>query len=198
MEVGPPSVDGAPRHVPVGHDDWERPKSQFDPLLVRFYSHLGDGRPLLPSHAPLYNKYVGGLRYPTNPFVTLVHGPFRNIRIGEPAIADGLHIGEVVRFQTRTFVYNLGGRVTNTYGSAVRVYGGHHEGTNCFAPGCTSVLLLPSYCLIVYIDTRKFKWCSVDSVASHSFVWPKTVREAKGIACTLYTNHCNCADVLIV
>ena len=100
----------------------------------------------------MYNKYVGG-RFHTSLAATLVHGPFRNIRMGKLAIADRLHIGEVVRFQTRTFVYNLGGRVTNTYGSAVRVYGGHHEGYNYFAPGCTSGPLLPSYCRIAYIDT---------------------------------------------
>ena len=104
----------------------------------------------------------------------------------------------MVRFQTRTFVYNLGGRVTNTYGSAVRVPHGHHEGKNCFAPGSTSRPPLPSHCRIVYIDTRKLKWCSVDSVAFHSFVWPTIVRKAKSIARTLYANHCNWADVLIV
>ena len=104
----------------------------------------------------------------------------------------------MVRFQTRTFVYNLGGRRTNTCGSAVRVWGGHHEGNNYFAPGCTSDPSLPSYCRIVYIATRKLRWCSVDSVAFHSFVWPKNVKEAKGIARTLFTNHCDWVDVLIV
>ena len=192
MEVGPPSVDGAPRHVSVGHDDLEYPKSQFDQNLVWFYGHLGNGRPSLPSRTPMYNKYVDG--------APLNHEPFclRNIRVGKPAIADRLHFGEVVRFQTRTFAYNVGGRITNTYDFAVRVWGGHHEGKNCFTPGDTVVLLLPSYCRIVCIDTRKLKWCSVDSVVSHSFVWPKTVREAKSIARTLYTNRCNWADVLIV
>ena len=187
VEVGPPSIDGAPRHVSVGHGDWEYPKSRFDQILVRFYGHLGYGRPLLPPRTPMYNKYVDGA--PLEPFC------LRNIRIGKPAIADRLHFGEVVRFQTRTFVYNVGGRITNTYGSAVRVWGGHHEGQNCSTPGCISVPLLPGYCRIVCIDTRNFKWCSVDSVSFHSFVWPKAVREAKSIARTLYTNHCNWADI---
>ena len=116
VEVGPPSIDGTPRHVSVDHGDWERPKSKFDQILVRSYGHPGNGTPLLPSHAPLYNKSVDG--------APLNHEPlcFRNIRTGKPAIADRLHFGEVVRFQTRTFVYKVGGRMTNTYGSLVRVW----------------------------------------------------------------------------
>ena len=46
--------------------------------------------------------------------------------------------------------------------------------------------------------TRKLRWCSIDSVAFHSFVWPRNVTEAKGIARTLFTNQCNWADALIV
>ena len=35
-------------------------------------------------------------------------------------------------------------------------------------------------------------------MAFHSFSWPRNTREAKGIARTLFTNHCKWADVLIV
>ena len=42
------------------------------------------------------------------------------------------------------------------------------------------------------------RWCSVDSVAFHSFVWPHEARDAKSFAKTLFTNHCNWRDVLIV
>ena len=110
----------------------------------------------------------------------------------------GLHIGEVVRFEIRTFVHNLVGRKTNTWCSAIRVKGGHHEGRNYFAPGCKHNPPLPCYCRIVYIDTCKLSWCSVDSVAFHSFVWLRNVGKAKGIARTLFTNHCDWACVLIV
>ena len=51
---------------------------------------------------------------------------------------------------------------------------------------------------IVYIDTCELRWCSIDSAAFHSFVWPRNIKEAKGIARTLFTNHCNWVDVLIL
>ena len=60
----------------------------------------------------------------------------RNIRTGRPAIANRLHIGEVVRFEARTFIHNLEGRKTNTWYSTMRAKGGHHEGRNYFAPSC--------------------------------------------------------------
>ena len=60
VEVGPPSVDRASRHVAVGRVDWEYPEEQFDDILFQSYGHPGNGRQLLPPTAPLYNKYVGG------------------------------------------------------------------------------------------------------------------------------------------
>ena len=80
----------------------------------------------------------------------------------------------------------------------MRVKGGHPEGRNYCALGCTSDLPLRSYCRIVYLDTCKLRWCSIDSVAFHAFVWPRDVKEAKGIARTLFTNHCGLLDVLVV
>ena len=80
----------------------------------------------------------------------------------------------------------------------MRVRRGHHEGRNYFAPGCAVNPPLPKYCRIVYIDTCKLKWCSIDSVAFHSFVRPSNVKEVEGIARTLFINRCNWVDVLIV
>ena len=206
VEVCPPSVDHLSRRVSVGLlDNWNYPRECFDEVLEKFYGRfMWSGRPELPHHANLYDKFAGkgsSVDLPEeNEDGSFVHGPFRNIKAGVPAVGSTGrgHIGEMLRFQTRTFVYNLGGRVTNTYGSAVRVPHGHHEGNNCFAPGSTFRPPLPSHCRIVYIDIRKLKWCSVDSVTFHSFVWPTIVRKAKSIARTLYANHCNWADVLIV
>ena len=102
------------------------------------------------------------------------------------------------RFKCRTYVQNVGGLVTNTYKAFVRVKDGHHEGRNYFAFGCKLNPPLPSHCRIVYIDTKKIHWCSIGSVAFHSFVWPQNVGKAKSIVRTLFANHCDLIDVLIV
>ena len=122
----------------------------------------------------------------------------RNMRIGKAAIAHRLRVGEVVRFEARTFIHKLEGRTTNTWCSTIRVKGGHHQGRTYFAPGYIYNLPLPKHCRIVCIDICKLRWCSIDSAAFHSFVWPRNVKEAEGIARTLFTNHCNWAGVLIV
>ena len=122
----------------------------------------------------------------------------RNIRIGKPTIADRLHVGNVARFESRTFIHNLGDRKPNTWSSTRRVKNGHHQGRDYYAPGCIEKPPFPNYCRIVYIDACKLRWCSVDSAAFHSFVWPRNVKEAKGIARTLFIDHCNWADVLIL
>ena len=199
VEVNPPSVVHASGNVAVdGGDGLEYPKDQFDDVLVQSYGYPGNGRQSFPPHTPLYNKFVGGV--PSAGFCSLVFEPIRlrNIRVGRLAIAIGLHIVGVVRFETRTFIHNLGGRKTNTWCSALRVKGGHHEGRKCVAPGCMLNASLPKYCRIVYVDACKLSWCSVGSVAFHSFVWPRNVGKAKSINRTLFTNHCDWADVLIV
>ena len=124
--------------------------------------------------------------------------PLRNIKIGRPAIANRLRIVEVVRCKCRTLIHYLGGRKTNTFCSAAYVRNTHHQGRNYCAPGCNLNRPLPGHVRIVYLDAKKFRWGSVDNVASHSFAWPRNVREAKGIVRTLFTNHCNWADVLVV
>ena len=96
VEVNLLSVGHVSRIVSVGREDWEPLHDQFDDVLVQSYGYPSGGRQLLPSHAPLYNKLVGGK--PTAGLGCLTFEPIglRNIRIGRPAIADGLHIGEVV------------------------------------------------------------------------------------------------------
>ena len=130
--------------------------------------------------------------------VFLVRSASVTLRVGRPAIANRLHIGEVERFQSPTFIYKLEGRKTNTVCSSLRVKNAHHEGRNYYAPGCIYNPPRPRHVRIVYLDICKLKRCSVDSDAFHSFAWPRNAREAKGIARTLFTNHCNWADVLIV
>ena len=107
-------------------------------------------------------------------------------------------VGNVVRCGARTCVHNFKGRKTNTHGSIVRVEGGHNVGMGCHRLGSCGCLRFPHYCRIVYIDTRKLKWCSIENVVFHSFKWPKDRRKAKRIARTLFANHCDWADVLIV
>ena len=182
-------------------DGWrEDLKDQFDDVLVQSYGYRGNGKQLFPPHTPLYNKFVGGVLAAVFIAVDGIYGStrLRNIRVGRPAIANRLHIGEVARFEARTRIHNLEGRKTNTWCSTLRVKGGHHEGRNEFARGCSHEPPLPKYCRIVEIDTCKFPWCSVDSAAFHSSVWPRNVKKAEGIARTLFTNQCDWVDVLIV
>ena len=209
LDVGSPSAGNARHGVSDDEDDrlhidrLQHPgvedlvKPQFDDVLVQSYGYAGNGRQQLPPCTPLFNKFAcvvpaGGLGSVASPV------RLRNIRIARPAIADRLHVGEVARFESRTFIHNLGGRKSNTWCSTLRVKNAHHQGRSYFAPGCNSNPPLPKHCRIVYIDTCKLRGCSIDSVAFHSFVWPRNVKEAKGIARTLFTNHCNWADVLVV
>ena len=209
LDVGPPNVGNAPRSVPVGEDDRlhvgrvqypgveDLIKPQFDDVLVQPYGYPNNGEQLFPSCTPLYNKFVG--RVPATDLGNLTTPVrLRNVRIGRPAIANRLHVGEIVRFESHTLIRNLEGRKTNTWCSAMDVKDGHHVWRAYYAPNCIYNLPLPTHCRIVCIDTCKLRWCSIDNVAFHSFAWPRGVKEAKGIARTLFTNQCNWADVLIV
>ena len=103
-----------------------------------------------------------------------------------------------MRFESRTLIHNLCGPKTNTLCSTLRVRNAHHEGRNYFAPRCNLNPPLPRHVRIVHLDAKKLRWCSVDSVAFHSFAWPRNVRDEKSIVRTLITNHCNWTDVLVV
>ena len=151
----------------------------------------------MPICTPLYNKFVGkmfarGIQAFERPI------RLRNIRIGHPAVANRLHIGEVVRYESHTFIHNVEGRQIGSLGATLRIFGAHHVGESFRAPGCSFKPPLPAHVRIVYIDTCKLSWCSVGSVAFQSSVWPRSTKEAKGIARTLFINRCNWADVLIV
>ena len=153
------------------------------------------------AHLYISNKFVGrvppgGLRQARRRI------RLRNIKVGHLAIADRVHVGEVVRYDSRTFIHNLEGRRTNAIVSALRITGAHHVGRNYDAfgasPGSRSISPVPSHARLVCIVTCKLKWCSVGIVAFHSFAWPRSTKEAKGIARTLFANHCNWVDVSIV
>ena len=178
VEISHPNVDLAINSVP---GDGQLDVDQFDDTLIRFYGYLNQGRQLCPPHTPLYNMYVGGKLRNDLDCLTfgLIH--LRNIRVGKPLVVEGLHVGGVSRYASRTFVQNIGGRKTDTNNSFVRVKGGHHEGRNYFASDCQLNPPLPGYCRIVYIDTKKVHWCSIDSVAFHSLAWPQNVGKAKSI-----------------
>ena len=82
-------------------------KHEFDGVLVQSYGYPGNGRQLFPSCTPLYKKFAGVV--PANVLVSLKDPVrLRNIRVGKPAIAHRLHIGEVVRFEARTIIQYLG------------------------------------------------------------------------------------------
>ena len=194
VEVDHPHVDLALSSVP-GYLDRRR---EFDDSLVRCYGYPGNGGQLFPLHAPLYNKHIGG-KFPEDlDYFTYDPISLRNIRVGKPAAVGGLHVGGVSRFAICTFAQNLGGRKTNMHRSFVRVDGGHHEGRNYFALGCKLNPPFLGYCRIVYIDTHKLQWCSISSAAFHSFVWPQDVGKAKSIVRTLFVNHFDWVDVLII
>ena len=74
----------------------------------------------------------------------------------------------------------------------------HHQGKNCYQYDGQLPLSLLNHCRIVLIDVRKFGWCSVGSVASHSIVWPRDIGEAKGNVHIVCANHCGWTGILVV
>ena len=176
--------------------------TDLDDMLFHHFSYPSNGRPLLHISTPLFNKLVGKINAAGMWDVCLrrsrgwVH--LRNIKIGEVAIIRTLRIGAVARVGGFTYIHNLAGRMTNTTGSAFQIYGAHHFGRDSHSPSCKLNPPLPSHVRVVYIDTRKLKWASVGSVAFHSFAWPRDIREVRGVARTLFINHCGWDGVLEV
>ena len=113
-------------------------------------------------------------------------------------MVKGVRVGRVALVGSHTSIHNLESRMLNTSGSAIRIDGSHHFGKSHHARECELNPPLLSHVRIVYIDTRKVRWCSVGSVAFHWFAWPRETREVRGIARTLFTNHCGWVGVLIV
>ena len=126
--AGTPSDDPEDSESDVGdHYCWRLvPEDrELDGILVQCYGYPPVGRQPLHVGTPMFNKLVGGP--PTHGFVPLhrqnrVKRPrLLNIRIGKPAIADRFQIGEVVRWNTHTFIHNLGCLRANTFYSALRI-----------------------------------------------------------------------------
>ena len=168
----------------------------FDDDLVQRYRYPPSGRQPMPSGTPMYNKFACKVLARGIEYVKTFR--LRNIRLGNFVLANRFPVGRLVRFGTITIVHNFWGRKTNTRNAAQRVTYARQVGKNCHVSGQQLQFPLPPHVRVVYIDTCKLKWCSVDSVAFHSFAWPRSPKQAKSIARTLYANHCNWAEVLIV
>ena len=204
IDVTPPN--GARSDVSTEGRSWSSRDIGYDDVLYHHFRFPSSGRGPLPINTPLFNKFVGrigarGLWDSNLPRLNLgtpvrrYRIRLRNIKVGAFVVARRLHVGTVAR-GGQTFIHNLEGRMINAVGPAFMI--DNAQGRNYRARECKLNPPLRSHVRIVYIDTRKLKWCSVDSVAFHSFAWPRSTQEARGIARTLFTNHCNWADVLIV
>lgn len=121
----------------------------------------------------------------------------RGIKMGSPAIRNRWRIGEIPRRNATAVARNLGSRRTNHFLPNMKVFGDHRVGGNRNYHGVP----FPLFCCVrvVYIDVREVRWCSVGSVAFHSFAWPTfDVRTANSIVCTIWTDHRGWANVLVV
>ena len=126
----------------------------------------------------------------------------RNIRTALPALevdclGEGLQVGGVARWLSSTYVHNRGGRCTSAARLSMGIMGGHHHGMSRYSPHGGVFPFLPSYVRVVYLDARLVRCCSVNSVAFHSFAWPRKAREAKSIARTLFKRAAHSAGPVI-
>ena len=78
--------------------------SVYGDILVQHYGYPPTNGPQLFVSTPLYNKFVG--RFPAH-FGRL---RMRNVKVGQPACADRVYVGEVVRHGVRTWVHHVVGR----------------------------------------------------------------------------------------
>ena len=88
---------------------------RFDGVLVRCYGYPANGRQQLPVRTPMHNKFVGGAR---DSGIHAVVRPIRlrNIKVGRPAMADRVRVGEAVCYDSHIFIRNVEDRRTNTHG----------------------------------------------------------------------------------
>ena len=181
------SIDSA--HSNLSDDSFV--KGHFDRELLRWYHpHVNKRGVCVTADHPMYNKWPGGRLRSRRKHSTVWDVTFlarlRNIKVDLPAFRGRWQIGHVVRYRACTYVHNLEGRRTGVPKVVMRVENGHHVGQNHLYYGVP--LLLPSHVRIVYIDVRKLKRCSPDSVSFHSSAYPTfDVRAAKSIARTLWT-----------
>ena len=133
IEVDPPSVGRSPGGVQFDEDprpSWEVEREErFDDILVRCYGYSRRGRQRLPINTPMYKKFARDIVVDNSNYFPY-RSRFHNIRIGCPAIADRVHIGEVARFGTRTFVHNFGVRQSGTWASTLKVRDADNVGKN--------------------------------------------------------------------
>ena len=98
---------------PGGRED------QYDEIFVWWYGWSANGRQQLPINTHLYNKFVGEMF--AYGFQAVKHpARLRNMRIGHPAVADRLHIGEVVRCDSNISIHNVMGRGVAKFACLVR------------------------------------------------------------------------------
>ena len=141
------------------------------------------GRQALPNTEPLYNKLSKR---------TPIWSGVRNIKIGHDVVSDRFKVGRMMRMRHKTIVDCYEGRRSKTYGASIVVTGGHHYGTPCaHSPQLSSAR-------IVYIDVRKVHWATIGGVAFQGSAWPRIAKKCKSIVRTLFANHCQWADVLVV
>ena len=199
----PPSVGySLPDDSPSDDDGDSFVGGRFDDVFLRWYrSHFHSHG--IPAHANacMFGKWPCKRIRSRDQWITVwdvaSRAPLRNIKVARPELRNRYGIGQVVCHPICTYIHNLEGRRIGVGKAVMRGDGGHHVGKHCQYHGIAPQL--PSHVRIVYIDVRKIKWCSVGSVAFHSFAWPTfDVRKAESIARTLWTNHCQWADVLVV
>lgn len=186
LSVGVDPPGSSRSDVSTGGRSWSSRDIDFDDILFHHFCYPSNGRPPPPINTPLFNKFVGGIdargMWDVHLRMRRVH--LRNINVGQLAVIRRLQVGTVARVCSLTYIHNFEGRMTNTAGAAFQISGAHHFGRNYDSPICKLNPPLPGHVRIVYADTRTFKWVSVDSAAFHSFVWPRGIREARGIART--------------
>ena len=108
--------------------------------------------------------------------------------------------GDVVSRGSCAVVNDVEGRRLSVARSSVKIKDGQHASRAAMCRHRDNVVFafLPNNVRIVYLDVRKLRWCSVGSIAFHSFAWPRIAREAKSVARTLFINNCHWAGVLVV
>ena len=201
VDAYPPSIPSPPS-VSSFHSDYiQHLQPDFDNDLLPHYGPDWPGRQPLPANTPMYNKFVSRIT-----FVSIGFGigweegdALRNIRTGSPAIRERLHVGEVVRHGSQTYVHNMEGCRTNTMDSSMRICkDGHHQGKNCHSSDRRLPLPLPSNVRIVYLNVRKLD--DVQLIVLHfarSF-GPVMLGRPNPLDAQFAFNHCHWVDLLVV
>ena len=169
MPVRPPSESPS---VPVDsqHSDGEDSfaKGHFgNEFMRRYHLHFNRNSVRLPADACMSNKWPGKMLRSRGHHSTARDVAFlaqlRNAKMGLLALRSRRQIGHVARHQACAYIYNLEGRRIGVSRAVMRVDNGHHVGRNCQYHGIPPPS--PNCVRIVFIDVRKVRWCSVDSIS---------------------------------